>query len=223
MVLHDCTSDSISSLADISVAQQVAATLGTQGWCVTPDFLSPLLTSQLGQEVTALWESGEFRHAGVGCGDNFEINPAIRTDHVLWLDNDRQSGAQKIYFDAMDLLRLAINQNLFLGLMEFEAHFAVYPEGSFYKKHLDQFRGIGTRTISAVLYLNDHWREEHGGQLRLYNDPQQPDRYVDILPHAGTLVTFLSARYLHEVLPANRPRKSITGWFKKREEFGILR
>ena len=223
MVLPDSTSDGISSLADSTAVQQVAVTMGTQGWCVMPDFLSPLLISQLDREVTALWESGEFRHAGVGRGNNFEINPAIRTDHVLWLDKDRQSGAQKIYFDAMEQLRLAINHNVFLGLMEFEAHFAVYPEGSYYKKHLDQFRGIGARTVSAVLYLNDHWREEHGGQLRLYNDPQQPERYVDILPHAGTLVTFLSARYLHEVLPANRPRKSITGWFKKREEFAALR
>ena len=197
--------------------RQIALNLGEQGWCVTPDFVSPLLVSQLLQETDLLWRRGKFRHAGVGRGDEFEINTKIRTDHVLWLDNHNESGAQKLYFNALEQLRLAINQNLFLGLVDFEAHFAVYPKNSFYKKHLDQFRGIGTRTVSAILYLNDNWNENHGGQLKLYTDQHNPDRFVDILPHAGTLVTFLSARFLHEVLPATRPRKSITGWFKRRE------
>jgi len=101
--------------------------------------------------------------------------------------------------------------------MEFEAHFAVYPKGSFYRKHLDQFRGIGNRTLTAILYLNKDWRDEYGGQLRIYTDPDNPAFYVDVSPQGGTLVTFLSARYLHEVLPSTRPRKSITGWFKKRD------
>jgi SM-20-related protein len=30
------------------------------------------------------------------------------------------------------------------------------------------------------------------------------------------LVTFLSARFIHEVLPARRERYSLTGWLKRR-------
>lgn len=199
------------------VYQHIATTIGEVGWCVTPDFVSPLLASQLRQETRHLWQRGQFRHAGVGRGENFEINTKIRTDQVLWLDNTTLSGAQKMYFGVLEQVRLAVNRNLFLGLMEFEAHFAVYPKGSFYRKHLDQFRGIGNRTLTAILYLNKDWRDEYGGQLRIYTDPDNPAFYVDVSPQGGTLVTFLSARYLHEVLPSTRPRKSITGWFKKRD------
>ena len=218
MVVKDRTivcSDSVSDAGD--KYRRIAESIGEHGWCVTPEFISPLLVSQLQQETDQLWRKGKFRHAGVGRGDNFEINPKIRTDHVLWLNHHQVSGAQKLYFEALEQLRLAINQQLYLGLMDFEAHFAVYPKNCYYKKHLDQFRGIGTRTVSAILYLNNDWNEKHGGQLRLYTGQNSMDQYVDILPHTGTLVTFLSARFLHEVLPAIRPRKSITGWFKRRE------
>jgi len=53
--------------------------------------------------------------------------------------------------------------------------------------------------------------------LRIYTDPDDPQYGEDILPLGGTLVTFLSARFLHEVLPARRSRMSITGWFRTRE------
>ena len=197
------------------IYQQIAQTLGEQGWCVTTDFLPPLLVSQIKTEASQSWQSGEFRHAGVGRGASFEVNKSIRTDQVLWLDNEAQSGARKVYFNILEQLRLAINRTLYLGLMEYEAHFAIYPPNSYYKKHLDQFRGMGTRTVTAIVYLNEDWQAEHGGQLRLYNDANDPQRYLDVFPNAGTLVTFMSARYLHEVLPANRDRISITGWFKR--------
>jgi len=215
MVLHDTDHSAVAE----DIHQQIALSIGEAGWCVTPDFVSPLLVAKLRAESTQLWQQGRFRHAGVGRGESFEINKKIRTDHVLWLDNASLSGAQTMYFDAIEKLRLAVNRNLYLGLMQFEAHFAVYPKGSFYKKHLDQFRGIGSRTLTAILYLNNDWREEHGGQLRIYTDPGNPDFYVDVLPQGGTLVVFLSARFLHEVLPSSRQRKSITGWFKKGDTF----
>ncbi len=218
MVIQNHTVQSATAGGDTNdTYRQIALSIGEQGWCVTPDFMSPLLVSQMRQEIKHQWRNGAFRAAGVGRGDNFEINPKIRTDHVLWLDNHQVSGAQKLYFDALEQLRLALNQQLYLGLMDFEAHFAVYPKDSYYKKHLDQFRGIGARTVTAIMYLNNKWKEEYGGQLRLYTNQNDPTAYVDILPHGGTLVTFLSARFLHEVLPANRSRRSITGWFQRRE------
>jgi SM-20-related protein len=94
---------------------------------------------------------------------------------------------------------------------------AVYPPGSFYRRHLDQFRGVGERTVTTILYLNQDWIQPDGGQLRIYTDPVDQRRYEEVLPLGGRLVTFLSARFLHEVLPARRDRLSITGWFKKRD------
>ena len=73
------------------------------------------------------------------------------------------------------------------------------------------------RTVTAILYLNRNWQPEDGGQLRIYTDPNDPEHYEELLPLGGRLVTFLSARFLHEVMPARRERFSITGWFKKRD------
>lgn len=197
---------------------RIASQLAHQGWCVYPNFLANETVTALRQKALQLWQAGQFRHAGIGRGESFEIKPQIRNDQVLWLEPDDCSASLASYFTALETLRLNINRQLYLGLFDFEAHLAVYPQGSFYKKHLDQFRGIGLRTVTATFYLNDNWMPQHGGQLRLYTHADDPAEFVDILPEAGTLVTFLSADYLHEVLPAKRERMSITGWFRQREQ-----
>ena len=112
-----------------------------------------------------------------------------------------------------DELRQALNQAFYLGLADYESHFAHYPPGAFYQKHLDRFRDDDRRTVSAVLYLNDDWQADQGGALRLYPDGGEP---LDVLPEAGTLVLFMSADLPHEVLPATRERLSLTGWFRRR-------
>ena len=195
----------------------IAAQLVQQGWCAYPDFLDTALVKQLRQQALQEWQAGQFRHAGIGRGESFEIKPQIRNDQVRWLDPNECAVPFHHYFTALESLRLAINQQLYLGLFDFEAHLAVYPPGSYYKKHLDQFRGVGLRTVTATFYLNEDWLPELGGQLRLYHDANDLANFTDVLPRAGTLVTFLSAEYLHEVLPATRERLSVTGWFRRRE------
>jgi SM-20-related protein len=195
---------------------RITADLAEHGWCAMPGFVSPLLTGQLAMEAMSDWRAGCFRTAGVGRGDELELRPEVRNDQVQWLDPADCSGAQRIYLDQLEQLRLAINRSLYLGLFAFEGHLAVYPPGSYYRRHLDQFRGIGQRTVTAILYLNHQWTEDDGGQLRIYTDPGRPDEYAEILPVGGTLVTFLSARFPHEVLPAQRDRLSLTGWFSTR-------
>ncbi|MEZ5541796.1 MAG: 2OG-Fe(II) oxygenase family protein [Pseudomonadota bacterium] len=202
--------------ADRAPVTGTVAALAAQGWSVTPDFLEPDLVAVLRQELTDAWTSGAFRRAGVGRGAQREFRPEVRTDWVRWLDPQTCSAAQGAYLAALERLRQALNAALYLGLFEFEAHQAVYPPGSYYRKHLDQFIGIGARRVSCILYLNADWQADDGGQLRLYTDAEVPDRHVDILPTGGTLATFLSARFLHEVLPARRARMSITGWFSTR-------
>jgi SM-20-related protein len=106
-----------------------------------------------------------------------------------------------------------LNRELQLGLFDFECHFAIYPAGTRYGRHLDRFKSDARRALSCVLYLNPDWREADGGQLRLYLDESHS---VDVMPRAGTLVTFLSQRFEHEVLPATRERLSLAGWFRRR-------
>ena len=197
-------------------AERIAATLVDQGWCVTDDFLAPLHISQLRHEAQQRWQAGRFRRAGVGRGEDLVVRDEVRTDRVDWLDPSDLSAAQRLCWSQLEQLRLAINRSLFLGLYELEAHLAVYPPGTYYRKHLDQFRGIGERTLSCILYLNEAWQAQDGGALRLYTDPDRPERSELILPQGGRLVSFFSARFLHEVEPAQRERFSLTGWFKRR-------
>jgi SM-20-related protein len=196
--------------------QRIARELGEFGWSVFPDFLACDQVRALAADTRAGWEEGGFRRAMIGTGDNKVLRTDIRSDYVHWLDPASATPAQQDYLDELELLRLCINQNLYLGLFEFEGHLAWYPPGAYYRKHVDQFRGTEHRLVTAVLYLNDDWQAQDGGALRLYYDRDDRERYQDIFPVGGTLVTFLTNGMFHEVLPAQRDRLSITGWFRIR-------
>jgi SM-20-related protein len=158
---------------------------------------------------------GEFQPAAIGKLAGRRIDPSVRGDSICWLDPRVSGDAVKHCFDHFERLRLAINVQCYLGLFEFEAHFSHYAAGSHYAKHLDQFASGAERIVSCVLYLNQEWTAEDGGELRLYLD-ESASRHVDIAPKGGTLITFLSDRFYHEVRPARRKRWSLTGWFRKR-------
>lgn len=195
---------------------QIATRLGEQGWCVTPEFLSPALVAQARNELQTGWLCGDFRLAGVGRGTSQQLRPLVRTDWTRWLDPLQCEPAHRCYLAQLELLREVINRTLYLGLFEFEAHLAVYPPGTYYRKHLDRFRDNSTRSVSCILYLNEDWCAADGGQLRIYTDTQDDRHFEEVLPLGGQLVTFLSSRFLHEVLPSRRQRTSITGWFRTR-------
>lgn len=200
----------------MSDVERIAAELAERGWSVCERFLPPEQIAALATELQARWQDGEFRPAGVGVGTGLQVRPEIRSDRVHWLDETPQTDAEAPYFAALEALRLAINRELMLGLFSFEGHMTIYPPGSFYRKHLDQFQGVAYRKVSAILYLNDAWQPGDGGQLRLYLDASGEGESIDVLPRGGTFVCFLSDRFHHEVLPATRERMSITGWFKVR-------
>jgi SM-20-related protein len=221
--------------------ERILADLIEQGWSVQHNFLNRDDTALLRAECAIRWRGGDFRHAGVGRGAELKIRPEVRSDHVHWLDPTiPDTPQQQHYFAVMEGLRQAVNRRLYLGLFDFEAFFAVYPPGKFYQKHLDRFRGSedrfagsesgrpegarsaaamdggGQRSFTAVFYLNEDWKEEEGGQLRLYLDEAGNGPYVDVLPQAGTLAVFITEGRWHEVLPATRERMSLTGFFRTR-------
>lgn len=198
-----------------SLLSGIIETLVRQGYAVVPDFLSSEACRGLAAECRDLREQGEFHRAGVGRGEMLDVRPEIRSDEIRWLDRGDCGLQQGQYIDLMSGYQQLINRELFLGLVEFECFCAVYPPGSFYLRHLDQFRGVEQRTVTAILYLNEAWQESDGGQLRIFLN-EQTGETLEVLPAAGTFVTFLSADYWHEVLPAQRDRLSITGWFKTR-------
>lgn len=186
--------------------------LAEQGWALQPLFAPQSLTLELAEECRKRAARGALAPAGVGRGAQQQIREGVRGDHIQWLEPG-QASASDSYLELMDELRQALNQGLYLGLEDYESHFALYPPGAFYQKHVDRFRDDDRRAVSAVLYLNEDWQAGQGGALRLYL-PDGSRR--DVLPQAGSLLLFLSADMPHEVLPATRERLSLTGWFRRR-------
>lgn len=200
---------------DIQAREHLLNGIANQGFAVIDNFLPQATIEALATEARTLHAHGETRLAMTGKSGG-EKPDNIRGDFIHWVDDTHPSAVQQEYLQCMEALRCDLNQNFYLGLFDLEAHFAVYPAGAAYRRHLDQFQDDNKRQVSCVLYLNKDWQAEEGGQLRLYLDETPEPQYVDIQPEGGRLVTFLSARFWHEVLPATRERVSLTGWFRTR-------
>lgn len=197
--------------SDHPLLLRIVDDLAERGWSQQDLFLPEDLTRALAAECRQRAAEGELAPAAVGRGPFSEIREGIRGDRIQWIEPG-QAQACDLYLGLMDSLREAMNRGLFLGLEDFESHFALYPPGAFYLKHVDRFRDDDRRMVSAVLYLNDDWLPDQGGQLRMYLDGAEHD----VLPRGGCLVVFLSGDIPHEVLPATRDRLSLTGWFRRR-------
>lgn len=202
----------IIMLYDNTMLLQIADDLVKRGWSQQDAFLPPELAQELANECRARAAQGALTPAGIGHGAALEVQEQIRGDRIQWLEAS-QSPACYQYLQIMETLREQLNRTLYLGLDEYECHFALYPPGAFYQKHLDCFHDDDSRTVSVIVYLNEDWLPEYGGALRLYPE-QQPEQ--EIAPLSNRLALFLSAGMLHEVLPTHRERLSLTGWFKRR-------
>lgn len=196
--------------------ERIINDLVTHGYTIIPNCFSPLLMEALRQELIALDNQDNLTVATVGREQDNQLNKAIRRDKIHWLEGT--TPAQTQFFAEFELLRQTVNRELFMGLFAYEAHFAYYPEGAFYKKHFDSFKGEKNRLLSVVTYLNHNWQPEDGGQLRLYHTENHNEILCDVQPQLGTCVIFLSEDVPHEVLVSHRPRMSIAGWFHCRNE-----
>ncbi|MBI3772646.1 MAG: 2OG-Fe(II) oxygenase [Gammaproteobacteria bacterium] len=196
--------------------QRIVNDLIKQGWSISENFINAEVAQALKNEADALHENGAFRRAGVGREQGYHVESKIRGDNIVWLDEVTDHDAPQRYLAELEQLRQVINQQMFLGLFEFEGHFAVYGPGTFYQRHLDQHQGSDSRQVTCVMYMNEHWQPEHRGELRLFVSENGNERAIDIPPRAGLLACFLSEMFYHEVLPTTTDRYSITGWFRRR-------
>jgi SM-20-related protein len=192
----------------IALFDSIADNLADHGYAVADQFLSQKEVNDILSLDTFKNGADEFKKAGIGKKQGLQINEAIRGDYIQWLDKNTAAPATKVYLERLDDLVQHLNQTLFLSLKDFEVHMTIYPVGSYYKRHLDQFRHDDHRKLSVICYLNENWKQDDGGQLKMH----LPDTAVEILPTAGRLVCFRSDEIEHEVLPAKRERLSLTGW-----------
>jgi SM-20-related protein len=199
---------------DAGPYDEMVEALARQGWDFVPRFLAEDETAALRGECLSALASGAFHAAGVGSGAARVVSE-LRGDHVLWLDESQASPPLQAVLSRLEVLRQALNRSLYLGLFDLELHYAAYPAGAGYQRHLDRFHDDDRRALTVILYLNPpEWSAADGGQLRFWPEMDAPA--MDILPAGGTLVAFLSERFWHQVLPARRQRLSLTGWFRRR-------
>jgi SM-20-related protein len=156
---------------------------------------------------------GDFTAARVGSQGNAQRREEIRGDFTCWW-REPLYPPERGLLDQLEALRLELNREATLGLFDLELHYARYPRGAGYARHVDQPLGTTLRQVSLALYLNMDWEPDHGGVLRIHESDSQA---LDIEPVGGRLVCFLTPGREHEVLPARRERLSISGWFRGRD------
>lgn len=195
--------------ADMDIAK-IAAELEHTGYIVLKNPLPDKLTRQLFTRCQDD-DTDRFRAAQIGRGINKKQVNAIRGDVIDWLDASNE--IDQAYLACMETLRHGLNETLYLGLFDYECHYAIYGAGTGYAKHLDVLTGKKNRILTTVLYLNKDWQPDDGGELVIY-DPAGVSVLDTVMPEFGTMVIFLSESFPHEVQLSRNTRRSIAGWFR---------
>lgn len=172
------------------------------GFYCIDDAYSPEFVVHVRDECLSNLQS--FKQASIQNG----VMSQIRRDHILWINDEFPVAT--IHVNALEQLGQQLNQHLFLGINEVEAHFACYKAGEFYALHRDNPQQKNSRVISSVFYLHKDWQADFGGQLRIQD--KLGDWHI-ITPQPNRIVVFQSD-LLHEVLVSKQQRLSITAWLR---------
>ena len=174
-------------------------------------------------DAMQLFAAGAFTTGEVGGTTDVVTNKNKRQCDVCGLFDDALTvnagdvKGREDLFDLMSDLRELLIDKLGRPLAEtMELQYLRYPPQGFYGRHFDHYAvDDGSdiiRSVSLLIYLNDSTWDPivDGGALRAYPRGQPPQT---ALPAGGTLVLFDSAAIEHEVLPTNRERWALVGWF----------
>jgi SM-20-related protein len=199
----------VKSLSAMDI-NRIASELEQTGYIVLD---KPLLDQSLAKLFVRCHDEGpaRFQSAQVGRGADRQHINAIRGDVISWLDDTDLT--DQSYLGWMEELRTGLNEALYLGLFSYECHYAIYGAGTGYAKHSDVLHGKRNRILSTVLYLNENWQVNDGGELVIFA-PTGDHIITTVNPTFGTMILFLSESFPHEVLLAHKTRRSITGWFR---------
>lgn len=187
-------------------------------YSVIDNFFSAEEVEVLRNRLLAKYEEDQFKKSAIGNKTNELVEKEIRGDFILWLNEAEAGTVENVFFNRVNNLVDYLNRTCFMGILHKEFHYAVYPEGTFYKRHLDTFQNDGRRKLSVVCYLNDEtWLEENGGELTIYVDENGEEKAIDLYPFPGRVVIFESQELEHEVQRVKHSKRlSITGWLKTR-------
>lgn len=199
--------------------ERIISDIASQKYSIVEDFFSKNEVQLLRQSLLQKHEEEAFKKAAIGNRLNETIEKSIRGDVILWIDETTANQTEQLFFNKMNDLIHYLNTTCFFGILHKEFHYALYPVGTFYKRHIDTFQNDDRRKLSFVCYLNeDGWLPENGGELTLYLNNSQDSEITEktIYPLPGKVVIFESQIIEHEVKLVHKERLSITGWLKTR-------
>lgn len=232
----------------------VSQSLTANSFALVDGFLDPEDAAELREAVAQLYDSGAMlwgmqeqrgTHAGwsqcnegddsSACGSPRRWN--LHGDYRAWCsDADRRAPEIGDFTRRLDALLSCLKDTQDSpGVAETSARLqrvdfreyamaTCYPGVSRarYLRHCDVSRGA---VLTAILYLNEGWRPQDGGCLRLFwphgNAGAGGGMRVkeDVAPVAGRLLLFWASEEVpHEVLAAHRDRFTISVWFKRSAE-----
>ena len=202
---------------EVPLYERIIDDITHQKYCIIDHFFDDTEVDFLRASLLEKYEEDAFKKAAIGNKFDEVIAKSIRGDVILWMDEARANPSESLFFNKINHLVNYLNKTCFMGILHKEFHYAIYPKGTFYKRHLDTFKNDDRRKLSFVCYLNhEDWQPENGGELVLYLDENKPENDKIIYPLPGRVVIFESQIIEHEVKPVNTKRLSITGWLKTR-------
>jgi SM-20-related protein len=167
-------------------------------------------TEEVIQALTAEFEdkllSQNFTPARVGRSFGPTLNSDIRSDVIYWL------GKESLWDTIVKEMIPFFNRELFIGINDYEFHYALYKESGHYDYHFDENPNSSSQTrrlLTILLYLNQNWDENWGGKLEIENGRA-------FSPNWNRLIVFESSKFKHRVAPTQKLRRSLTGWLMHR-------
>lgn len=173
-------------------------------------FLPEAMAVDLKNHFITQFDADNFKQAGTGDTGHLNMDKLVRSDKIYWLDRKHNEAVENTFLSLIDAFIVYLNQTCYAGIVDAEFHYAMYEQGDFYSKHIDQFKTNNRRAFSMICYLNSNWQESDGGQLSINHN----DIITNIAPTFRKCVFFKSDELPHEVLVTNAQRLSITGWLK---------
>ena len=199
--------------------------LQEQKYVIVPNFVSPAVCQAIREDIQSLRQKSQFRQAKIGQDATNTLNTDIRVAETCFIGPDKAAfnqqhpnAARKALYTVLDTTRqsLADATHVPLDASLSELLYAYYPNGGYYRTHVDALPGSASylRQYSLLLYVNDETWDEHkdGGSLRLH---LPENRTRDVPPTGGTLVLFQSDALPHEVRDTTRERYVVVGWYNR--------
>ena len=195
----------------MAISTEQVESFARNGYVIIDNFLNSDEYRNILDHYFSLLPTNKFQYSKIGKDSTSQQDRTIRGDKICWLDPHEPTKALHPFFQKLTEIQKITNENFYLGIKDFEALFAYYEPGSFYKKHSDQFHHDSSRQLTYVFYMNDNWQEGDGGELLVYN--LADELVIKVAPTGNRLILFLPREFPHEVLQCSKERKSIVGWF----------